>query len=317
MDVKSVSSAFQSFRCQTIRWQDGDQGTVHPFYILVLNNIALERPLNSGVFSADMNGAGVGGRDIKLFTSCAEYLYKSVFGKLPGQCDQMLGRSMHASKVKFHSMYISDLIATDATAFAGEEVASGTGMLTPRRTAVSGMLNWLGVNPDVVFIVTNSPTHTRASAFASKDDIGRGGVATSYDGHPFIHCYWHSLPGIATIHVTGSTSLTGAHEFCHAFSSYPNAFIADLYVDGSAAFNRKSGRPIPSQFAEYAGKSYATDMNFPYPAGWKSYHSQREDANNPALMDNFWTGNPVPNVCRNDEITSAFILDRLAVKVSR
>jgi len=252
-----------------------------------------------------------------MFTDCAEYLFKSVFGKLPGQGDKLLARSPHAAKVRFHSMYVWGLVANGATALMGEETASGTGILNPRRDAISRMLKYMDVNPDVVFVVSNSPTHKRASAYPATDDTTRKGVQTSYQGSPFIHYHWHSVPGMAAIHATESTALTGAHEFCHAFSSYPNAFITDLYVDGNAAFNRKVGRPVPALFAEYAGSNYGTDVDYPYPVGWQTYHGVREDANNPALMDNFWKGSPAPNACRNDSLTTAFLLDRLAAKVAR
>jgi len=156
-----------------------------------------------------------------MFTDCAEYLFKSVFGKLPGQGDKLLARSPHAAKVRFHSMYVWGLVANGATALMGEETASGTGILNPRRDAISRMLKYMDVNPDVVFVVSNSPTHKRASAYPATDDTTRKGVQTSYQGSPFIHYHWHSVPGMAAIHATESTALTGAHEFCHAFPVTP------------------------------------------------------------------------------------------------
>ncbi len=99
----------------------------------------------------------------------------------------------------------------------GEETASGTGILNPRRDAISRMLKYMDVNPDVVFVVSNSPTHKRASAYPATDDTTRKGVQTSYQGSPFIHYHWHSVPGMAAIHATESTALTGAHEFAMLF----------------------------------------------------------------------------------------------------
>jgi hypothetical protein len=244
---------------ETIRWQAGDTAKRDPVFILVLNNLALERPLNSGVFVPDMDGSVNLANDRNAFTACAEYLYLSIFGRLLNQADQMLGRSPHASKVRFESVFVRGLVANGTTALVEQEDATGTNIAMPRRAAVSALLAWLGLDPDVVFIVTNSPTHQRASAFPATDDTTGGTSASQYDGRPFLHYHRHQVPGMAAIHATGSTSLTGAHEFGHAFSSLPGAFIADLYVDGGPAFNRKEGRPIPSAFASYAGTAYASD----------------------------------------------------------
>ena len=320
MEILSENIEIQSFSSETIRWQAGDTSKADPFFILVLNNIAIERPLNSGAFVPDMNGFGGGSTDRSLFTDCAEYLYRSVFGKLPGQADKMLGRSPHAAKVKFHSMYVWGLVANGATALASEEMDSGTGIARPRRDAVPRMLAYLGVNPDLVFIVTNSPTHQRASAYPASDHLSGGSHVTDYDGQQFMHYFRHAIPGMATIHATGHSLMTGAHEFGHAFSSYPAAYITDLYADGPAAFNRKTGRPIPPIFATYAGVQYKTDQVRPpvgYPATWTSYHCELEDVSNPALMDNYHYGTPGPLACKNDKITTAFMLDRLAAKVAR
>ncbi len=109
--ITSEHQLLQAFSSERIRWQEGDLSSPSPFFILVLNNIALERPLGSGNFVPDMNGTGFGSPDKSMFTDCAEYLFKSVFGKLPGQGDKLLARSPHAAKVRFHSMYVWGLVA--------------------------------------------------------------------------------------------------------------------------------------------------------------------------------------------------------------
>ncbi len=305
--IASEDARVESFSSETIRWQNGDTTKVNPFFVLVINNIALERPYQSGVFVPDMNSSGFDLTDKGPFTDAAEYLFKSLFGRLPGQVDKCLGASPHASKVRFHSIYVWGLVANGATALVGEETISGTGIIIPRRAAVPRMLQYIGLDPDIVFVVTKSPTNMRASAFPASDDLARGGVTSTYDGQPFVHRYFHSIPGMAAIHATGSTSLTGAHEFGHAFSAYPNAFITDLYVDGPPAFNRKSGRPIPGSFAEYNGTQYASDKlrdGLSYPSGWTSYHGELADPNNPVnrpgieLTPRSWTVTiPPPRRC--------------------
>ncbi len=316
LGIISKSGKMDSFSANTIRWQVGDTSKPDPFFILVINNIAIERPYKSGKFVPDMASSQSQGS----FTACAEYLYHSVFGKLPKQAEKMLAKSPHAAKVRFHSMFVWGLLPNAATALIGEEQDSGTNMLVPRRLAVPAMLKYLSVNPDVVFIITKSPTHSRASAFPATDDLTQGGHQTTYDGQPFTHYFQHSVPGMAAIHATQSTALTGAHEFGHAFSSYPDGFIADLYLDGSTTFNRKVGRPIPATFAEYDGTTFTADAvraGLAYPPDWQSYHCQLANPNYPALMDDFWRAKPDPMRCQHDTITTAFMLDRLAAKVMR
>ena len=311
---------FTNFNAETIRWRVGDESKPDPFFILVLNNIAIERTEGSGNFVPDLIGSGLGSNDKKIFTDSAEYIFRSLFGKLSGQIDPMLSLSPHAPKVKFHSMYVFGLVANEATALMSEEMASGTNIAHPRRAAAVRMLNFIGVNPDVLFIVTNSPTHKRMSAYPALDDPARGGVTTTLDGAPFVHNYHHSIPGMATMHTSANAELTAAHEFGHAFSSYPNAFVTDLYVDGNAFLNRKVGRPIPGNFCEYAGATFATDVlrdGIGYPPNWSSFHSELIDKGSPALMDNYYLAPGGALASQHDTLTRKFMLDRLAAKVSR
>lgn len=114
--------------------------------------------------------------------------------------------------------------------------------------------------------------------------------------------------------------MTPAHEFGHAFSSYTNGFVTDLYVDGDVQFNRKVGRPVPDAFANYNGANYASDKardSLGYPANWTSYHSELADPASPALMDNFWYAKGGPLNSRHDRLTRNYLVDRILAKVSR
>lgn len=306
------------FSSETINWKQGDPTRKDPLFILILNNIALERPWLSGNYVPDMVGAGPGSTDRTLFTRQAAYIVRNLFGREPNQRERLLSNSPYASKIKVSSLYVWGLAPSSATALIGEEDFSGTGIIVPRRDVVPPMLRYLGVNPDIVFIVTNSPTNARAAAYGTTDDDTRGGDPFIYDGRRYYQRYFHIIPGMAGMHTT-SGALTAAHEFGHAFSSYTNGFVTDLYVDGGQEFNRKTGRPIPNVFATYKGVAYSSDKTrdgLGYPEEWSSYHPGLIDPAEPALMDNFFFSEG-GITSQHDRITKRYTLDRVEAKVFR
>jgi hypothetical protein len=304
------------FSADIIRWKAGDRAKLDPFFILVLNNIALEKPLGSKKFVADMGSGSANER--KLFTEAAEYIKKNLFGELPGQKEKLLAASPHRDKIKFWSMYVSGIEPNNgAASLVGEDSALFSNYVIPRRDAVVVMMTHLGINPDIVFLVTKSMTHNLAHAWGTTDDDLRGGISTTYDSTVMIHRFYHKIPGTVAIHVNNS-KMTAAHEFGHAFSSYTNGFITDLYHDGPPQFNRKVGRPIPDFFAEYNNTNYLSDKQR-NSLGYGSecpatYHPELADPKQPALMDNYHEG---VMSSQHDKITKAYILDRIAAKVSR
>jgi hypothetical protein len=306
------------FSSEIINWALGDPTRRDAFTILIINNPALERPWGSGNFVPDLVGAGPSSADRDVFTDQARYIFDNLFGNLPGQAEPLLRDSPYARRIRVTSMYAWGFEPGDATALIGEEDFTGTGILVPRRDVVPAMLRYLGTNPDIVFIVSNSPTNARASAYGTTDDDGRGGVPFTYDGKRFYHRYFHLIPGMAAMHTT-SLALTAAHEFGHAFSSYSNGFVTDLYVDGGPEFNRKTGRPIPAVFATYQGVAYPSDQTrdgLGYPEDWISYHPGLADPAQPALMDNFFFSDGYVS-SRHDRITKRYMLDRVEAKVTR
>jgi len=166
-------------------------------------------------------------------------------------------------------MYVSGVAVNAASSLVGEHPLALADALEPRRDAVVAMLAYLGMNPDVVFLVTKSRRVSRASSFPATDDDKRGGIAATYDGHKICHRFYHKFPGMVAIHVDNSR-MTPGHEFGHAFSSFSNGHMVDLSSDdsilakrkrrwpipGNFPFNRKNGRPIPKKFAKYTGRVY-------------------------------------------------------------
>jgi hypothetical protein len=311
--------AAERIQFEMVDWRDGDTGKRDPFYILIINSPAVERPRGSNVYVEDMKAPASDPTHKQSFADTAKYILKNLFGALPGQAEGLLSDTPYSAKIRFSSLYIWGPSASDTTALLAEDEMPGSTILIPRRDAVVRMLSLLDQNSDVVFIVGNSPTHKRASAFATTDDNTRSGIAAVYDGRQITHRFYHTIPGMAAIHTTSSAH-TAAHEFGHAFSSYSNGFISDLYVDGDTQFNRKVGRPIPRVFCTYQGVSHLADQTrdtLGYPKEWQSFHSELGDQQRPALMDNYWLASGGPLLAVHDKLTKAYILDRVAAKVSR
>jgi len=95
----SQSSLPVSFSADIVRWQDGDTTKPDPLFILIVNNIALERPLDSNNFVADMSTGSKAEK--KLFNKTAKYIKKNLFGEEPGQAEKLLADSPHSQKSSF------------------------------------------------------------------------------------------------------------------------------------------------------------------------------------------------------------------------
>ena len=296
------------------RWSEGDTTKTDPFFILVINNVALERPIESNNFVVDMATAA----KKPLFDKTAKYIKKNLFGEMPGQAEKLLAASPHSAKIRFWSIFVSGATPNDASALVGEDRLLGSRYVLPRRDAVVRMMASIGLNPDIVFLVTNSSTHDQAHAWGTTDDDSRSGIRALYDGRTIFHRFYHKIPGTVALH-TSNGKMTAAHEFGHAFSSYTNGFITDLYRDGDAQFNRKVGRPIPNNFGSYQGNTFKSDKTRGPLGGYEpelrtTFHPELMDPAQPALMDNFHDGGMLSV---HDKITKAYIMDRIAAKVSR
>lgn len=290
----------------------GEASKAHPFTICIVANPALEVPWKSGSFAPDpIAGAPA------AFNASVTYVVQALFGTLTAQRERFLGDPSIASKVRVVSLYVPGLPAEDTTSLVAQDSVSN--LLIARRTAFTPFLARFGLEADVAYAISLSESHTRASAWFTSDDDGRGGVAFSLDGVTRFHRFWNLIPGTVAQHAN-SGSLTALHEFGHALSSYSNGSVVDLYVDGPAGLNNKRGRPIPPDFAVYDGTALAADPlrdGLGY-GGWQSYHCELNDPAFPAVMDNYWLAHGgVPEHCQHDRITRTFLLDRIRAKLAR
>jgi hypothetical protein len=292
----------------------GDTTKPDPFTILVVANPVLEMPLNSGNFASDpivSNQAG--------FADCVRYVERSLFSALPGQADPMLSDPAIAPAVRMLSLFPTGLPAEAEFSFVAEDDASDE-LLVARRTAIRDFLLDEGLVADIVYAISASLTHTRATAWFTSDDDASPGVPFTIDGVSMHHRQRYLIPGTVGMHFTAS-SLTAPHEFQHAISSYSNGMIVDLYVDSPAAINNKRGRPIPEAFATQDAVGLKSDLNrgsLTYPPTWSSYHCEIHDPNNPAIMDNYYLASGgVSEICQNDKVTRTFVVDRILAKMGR
>jgi hypothetical protein len=291
----------------------GDITKANPFTICIVANPVLEAPWRSGQFIVDPIT-----EHQSDFDSSAAYVEQVLFGLLPGQAERFLGDPSIGAKVTMISLFVPGVPAEDANSLVAQDGVSN--LLVARRTAFRPFLARYGLAADVVYAISGSETHTRASAWPTTDDDTGPGDTFLLDETTLHHRHRCRIPGTVAQHST-SGSLTALHEFGHALSSYSNGQIVDLYVDGDPGVNNRRARPIPPKFAVYNGTNLAADPvrdKLGYGPGWTSYHCALNDPRFPAVMDDYWQASGgVPERCQHDQITRRFLLDRIRAKQGR
>lgn len=290
----------------------GDTTKPNPFTVVIVSNPALETPWKSGTFMIDpitsMQAA---------FNTAANKIVSTLFGLLPGQREQFIADPSIGPKIKVISVFVTGLPAQHANSLVGQDSVST--ILVARRAVFMPFLLGIGIKvADVVYAVSASETHRRASAWFTSDDDAKAGIGFTLDAGMFSHRFFNLIPGTVGIHVS-ATSLTALHEFGHALSSYSNGSVVDLYVDNGPGINNKNARPIPPHFDTYDGSASASDLTrdgLGYPVNWTSYHGELIDPALPAVMDNY-PAVLTPEHCQHDKITRQFLMDRLRAKISR
>ncbi len=295
--------------------RSGDMSKTNPYTILFIANPALETPWNSGTFALDPVMT-----DQAAFDSCVKRSADCLFGAFPGQGEVFLADPMIAPRIRVISIFQVGLDALDANSLVTQDGVSN--LLIARRQVYVAFLARLSQQADVVYSISKSDSHTRASAWYTSDNDAGPGINFTLDGVTLSHRFHALIPGTIALH-TSSSSVTPLHEFGHAASSYTNGSVLDLYIDSPPALNNKRGRPIPGGFATYVSTALASDTardSIGYPAGWQSYHCEHHDPSLPSLMDDYWlasSGAGGPDACQHDKITRQFLRDRILAKLSR
>jgi hypothetical protein len=282
----------------------------NPYTLVIVANPAVEIPVNSKAFAPDPILT-----DQAQFNASAQYVITSVFGKLPNQAETFMQPFEPAIRV----LAIFDpTLEPDATTALVAAYLPGD-LIGPRQDQVAAFLAGyqIGGKPvtaDVVFAITALGAEKRSASLYTVDDDTSPGVAFTLDGQSLVHRYRNQQPGSVALHVS-ATSVVALHEFGHAASSLTNGCLQDLYDDEDLTdgpVNIRTGRPVRADFAAYAGKTYPSDLTRTalggYPAGWQSYH---------CALDDFWLAAGGPEACRHDQITLAFLTDRIRALMSR
>jgi hypothetical protein len=140
----------------------GDSTKPTPFTIAIVANPALETPIGSNRYVIDPIMSDRPGFDV-----AATNINRCLFGELDFQ------------KV---SVFIPGLPAVSGNALVSEDRPDISSALVPRYQGFAAFLRAQGVFADIVFLVSKSPTHRRASATYAADDSLRGGVPFTLDG---------------------------------------------------------------------------------------------------------------------------------------
>jgi hypothetical protein len=239
--------------------------------------------------------------------------------------ESLLRESDLESNIRFVSIFDSASTVDAASALVRR---LSPNLIEPMRDRMNGFVGRYWEDPDIVYAVTASTTHTRASARFTTDDNNRPGTTFTYDGTSFTHRRYTTTPGSAAIStLMDQTGLTSIHEFCHAASDFNNGMVIDLYVDGTRTglvVNKKlrvnATDAIPNSFGTYNGTSFDSDQNrdgLGYPSTWRSFHPAQLDTARPNLMDNYWLAATQVQACRLDGLTFEWFLDRLRTKILR
>lgn len=229
--------------------------------------------------------------------------------------------------IRIVSLFLPHLQANAANALTREDSVAGSTTMQAKRDDILPFLSRYSETADVTFVVYDSATFSRSSAYRTTDDMTQATTGFTYDGANYTHAHFARIPGAIAFYVFSSTSgMTPLHEFGHAASSYNGGGLLDLYVDGTSSaldinkkFRAAAGAAIPAQFGTYNGMNYSSDATrdgIGYPATWSSYHPALINPGSPNVMDNYWLA-AAPQQCRFDALTRTWFRDRIREKVFR
>jgi hypothetical protein len=298
----------------TVRVLYSGKPKAYPYTIVFVANPAIESQAG-GTFSADpvlTDRAGYHG-------AVAHFLQNIL-----RETEDLLRAADIDAQMRLVSVFDTSLAVQQENALAHE---LSPDLMETRRNVLTSFMARFHEVADMVFVIYSSTTHTRATAWFTTDDNSQSTVSFTYDGVSRQHGRFPSIPGSSAIPVTVNTAgMTVLHEYGHAASDFNNGKVWDLYVDSGTGFlvNKKfranATDPVPTTFATYNGTTYNSDPNrdtLGYPATWSSYHPQPIDAARPNLMDNFWFAFDTPRRCRLDQLSYAWLRDRLLAKLGR
>lgn len=166
----------------------GNTSKTNPFTVCVVANPALEAPWRTGQFMVDPIAS-----QQNIFNTSVAYIERALFGMLPNQAEQFLGDASIAPGVRMISVFVQGLSPADANSLVAQDAASN--ILVARRTAFNPFLAQHGLQAAVIYAISASQTHTRASAWFTSDDDAGPGTPFTLDGITLHHRHNALIPG--------------------------------------------------------------------------------------------------------------------------
>jgi len=223
-----------------------------------------------------------------------------------------------------------------------EDIDPSSDILAPRAdvSVITTYLEDFVENPDVIFVISGSPSLNRSSARFSVEKLNKNGKKFRFTftdnigdkKNERIHAHFADTPGVVALSAWDNRLKTPVHEFAHAMSSIENGAIVDEYLDQyypeleerlqGNIINRKtranSNEPVPDIFARYKpdvngetityfSDRYRRDKEL----NWLSYVPERTTSGHSCIMDISYFG------YRFDKLLFDFMYDRLLTKLNR
>ena len=159
-----------------------------PFTICIVANPALETPWKSGMFSADPILTRKSD-----FDAAVQYIDDCLFAGVPGIQEQLLNDPAIAPNVRLVTIWDPTATVRASNALVGLDSVSN--ILIARRNEMKAFvasysISGVPITADIVYGVSSSNTHNRASAWFTSDDNARPGVGFTLDGAPLVHRYY-------------------------------------------------------------------------------------------------------------------------------
>ncbi len=162
--------------------REGNTVKVDPFTIAIIANPALERPEGSGTFVVDPIVS-----QQAAFDTTTAYTVDCLFGDLPGQAEKLLGHPDIRDEVRVVSLFAAGLNAEDMSSLVAEDDPHQSSQIHARRTKFRPFLNRFGLDADIAFAISASPTHDVSTALETSDDDMQGGVPFAVNGVTLFH----------------------------------------------------------------------------------------------------------------------------------
>src|SRR5262245_51728519 len=129
------------------------------------------------------------------FNAAAKQILSAPFATISGQTEPFISDPSIGPRIRVISVFVSGLPAQDSNSLVGQDGVSA--LLVARRAVFMPLLVPKGITvADVVYAVSASETHRRASAWPTSDDDATpgAGIGFTLDSGMFFHRFFNTIP---------------------------------------------------------------------------------------------------------------------------